>query len=136
MTTPAEELRTAAAKLRQTAANATPGPWEDVSTDDTGAWPRWILGAPNADGYGQDVLVVHEEVAEAYSVVAREDLAWIALVNPGLAEPLAAWLDACANDIGSITPLAGDLDLFVFCDEPSSVKRAVAVARAINGGTP
>ena len=122
--TPAEELVAAAAKLRETATAATPGPWEDVSTDDTGAWPRWILGAPNADGYGQDVLVVHEEVAEDYSVIAREDLAWIALASPALAEPLAAWLESW--DGLEFTEQGALLD---------DLKYALKIARVITGGT-
>jgi len=50
---------------------------------------------------------------------------WIALANPALAGPLAAWLEAAANDLGESEDLA-------YCDEPASVRHALAVARAIN----
>lgn len=108
-----EELLAAARRLRETASAATPGPWEDCSDPDGGAWPRYVIGspAPGSDR-GEEVLRVHESIAD--QVVTRDDTAWIALAHPGLAEPLAAWLEGVATS-GTAT------------------SAALAVARAING---
>lgn len=125
--TPADELKQAAARLRETAARATRGPWEDVSDGDEGAWPRMIVGAPNADGYVEEVLKVHEEIGD-WGVVAREDVAWMALASPVLAEPLAAWLE---DTIGAYVDFAQSHGPEV---AERVVWRALAVARALNGG--
>lgn len=80
----ADLLRAAAARLRDTAAKATPGPWAAsehvehgfrVATADEAGWVAWT-GAYD------------DEPDES-----RGDAAWIALASPLLAEPLAAWLD-------------------------------------------
>jgi hypothetical protein len=68
--------------------------------------------APGSDR-GEEVLRVHESIAD-HQVVTRDDTAWIALAHPGLAEPLAAWLEGVANS-GTAT------------------SAALTVARAING---
>ena len=119
---PIDELHTAATKLRETASKATPGPWTDRSTDDTGAWPIMIVGGDDSpgDGRGEPVLIVHESVTE--EIVGREDAAWIALAGPQIAEPLAEQLEETASwwDQFSLTP------------EPTNP--ALVLARAINGG--
>lgn len=83
--TPSEELREAATTLRTAAEKATHGPWESL-----------------ADG---DRLVALTESGRAWSYVVEEPIghagtaAWMALVNPDLAEPLAALLDHLADDM-------------------------------------
>ena len=137
---PADELRAAAAKIRDIAGPTTPGPWTDRSTDDTGAWPIMIVGGDDSpgDGRGEPVLIVHESVTE--EIVAREDATWIALAGPQIAEPLAAWLEGAADDLGGAeeylarTAPGETFDPFEYVDEPGSVRAALRVARAINGG--
>jgi hypothetical protein len=77
--TPSETLRAAAARLRELAAKATDGPWYwngsqvDVEPTTRGTY---VVG----DGQQED------------DVVTPEDGAWIAIMSPVVAEPLAAWL--------------------------------------------
>jgi hypothetical protein len=120
-------LRRAAAKLRETAAPTTPAPWADYSTADDGAWPRLLVGAVRDGDDPQsapDVIKVHESVPE--DVVSREDLAWIALTSPAIAEPLAAWLEMEAWRWDAVR-IAG-------ATRPGP--DALAVARALLGETP
>lgn len=122
---PADELRAAAKVLRETASNATPGPWADCSTAYDGAWPVMVIGQPGPDDdRGQDVLVVPHTVDE--DIVVLEDVAWIVLANPALAKPLAVLLEDLADFVGEFDkePPAGHL-----------IGKALAVARAINGST-
>ena len=130
--TPADVLRTAAARVRETARSATRGPWAAeesrehgfrVGTSDGQEWVAWT-GA-------------YDDEPDP----SRADAAWIALMHPGLAEPLAAWLEAA------------DLHEPVICEKHEGCKplgcqrcaeedwpcadarRAVAVARIILGTT-
>ena len=134
----AELLRRAGTKLRETAAKATPGPWEHTSTDDNGIRPLWIIGAPEVPGDGmssRDVLFFTEEMAMAISditepegVVTHADLEWIALANPALAEPLAAWLESDAGLIDDMTAAGFGDDILAARFAP-----ALMVARVILG---
>jgi hypothetical protein len=112
----ADLLRKAAAKLRDTAAAATPGPWDRAADTDyashyganfianwEGEYLRFVTTAGDGDG-------------------AARDAAWITLVHPGLAEPLAAWL----SSIG---------ETWVF-QRQSARQQAVAIARVILGEVP
>ena len=123
---PADELRAAAEKLRKLAAYATPAPW---------TWKRWhsdtcpadcddptcfllIVGSPygpvgDAD-VDRDVFAVERSVHER----GESDAAYIAAMHPGVGELLAKWLESAAEDAEQI----------------GADHRAVAVARAINGG--
>lgn len=130
----AEELRKAAARLRETAAKATPGPWAHVSTSADGIRPRWIIGPPTEPDdpwSAADVVAVTGDMAQALAditepgqLISDGDMDWMALASPALAGPLAAWLEAAALDLGESENLA-------YCDEPDSVRHALAVARAI-----
>lgn len=64
------------------------------------------------------------------------DLEWIALASPALAEPLAAWLDDHAELYEDVFK---DLDerfhARVETNARAMVEHALAVARAVNGGT-
>ena len=105
MSTAAEELRTAATRLREVAAEATGGPWENGEDDHL-----WIGGSV----WGYSVRKKGEFLAG--------DPAWIALVHPGLAEPLASLLEvsAAAYEANAIN-LPGTAQM-------------LAIARVINGG--
>lgn len=65
-----ETLKAAAAKLRNTAEKADPGPWR-----------------PGFEGavWGRTTALV----CEGFDA---DDAQWIAMMHPGLAEPLAVWL--------------------------------------------
>lgn len=125
----ADDLRRAAQKLRETAATATPGPWEHVSTGDDGPFPLWVIGPPTDPDNGwtsrevvrltEDMTDALKDVADPEEIVARADLDWIALASPSLAEPIAAWLDRVAQ----WWPTYGSGDR----------EAAIAVARAILG---
>lgn len=95
----ADQLRRAAAKLRETAAPLLP-----VSGD---LWVSFYLEADHA--------------------LTRADSAWIALMDPALADPLAAWFEDTAADMTTERR-----------SEPttSSEQYAVTVARAILGEVP
>jgi hypothetical protein len=130
--TPAEELRAAATKLRETAANATPGPWENAENDLWIGGPVW--------GY---------QVTKDGTFIG-EDSAWIALMHPGLAEPLAEWLDSEANRRHTATAhhhrgILGGYSGHCSCGDSviqpdpeipaqcGRLRKALAVARVING---
>jgi len=97
----ADILRRAAAKLREHATAATPGPWEHVG---------WIVGAPEPttfSGCGQ--VITWAEGVEAGDICApsgdlyprsgyspREDMAYVALMHPPVALAVADVLEAAA----------------------------------------
>lgn len=90
--TPADTLRRAAAKVRELAAEATQGEWFD-----------------DAHFQGDGFVVMADGLRRAHlPKVRRDDIddgngspagnaAWIAALNPAVAEPLAAWLDDAAE---------------------------------------
>lgn len=127
MTSPADELRAAATLLRETASKATPGPWTAGGYGSAG----WTVGDIRGD------LYIETEDSEQ----GKADAAWIALASPALAEPIAAALESAGNDLSGaeaaaakLAHLGEDFDPIEFCDEPASVRAALAVARALNGG--
>ncbi|HEX7050139.1 MAG TPA: DNA cytosine methyltransferase, partial [Longimicrobiales bacterium] len=114
MVTPAEQLRAAAARLRDTAAAATLGPWAHVSTSADGIRPRWIIGAGvNIRNTRGDTVSGNGRPAEtagpagprplrlgslctgyggldmAAAQVLDVELAWVADLDPGAAATLA-----------------------------------------------
>lgn len=99
-TTPAAELREAASRLRGTANGTTPGPWRRHDTHlNVGDHTATVLTA--RDEINDTELVAwlpsfsHEPWAD-HPCWANSH--WIALVHPGLAEPLAALLDDVAGE--------------------------------------
>ena len=108
--TPAEELRTAATRLRETAAEATGGPWENGEDDHL-----WIGGSV----WGYSVRKKGEFL--------NGDPAWIALANPALAEPLAQLLEDQAAMYEDFLPRGTDIAERI-------VWRGLGVARVVNGG--
>ena len=84
---PVETLRAAAARLRALATNATPGPWEREWAFSTHFVVPSTAGNVAADNVSR--LKRHQ----------RGDAEWIALMHPGVAEPLADWLEREAEDL-------------------------------------
>lgn len=131
--TPAEELRAAAAKLREMAAVATPGPWtlvkniqEHTSSHMQSTWSR-----PGK--------------TQAVKASQHDDYAWVVLLGPDKAELLAVWLETEAHCLGVgevvgektadlLDAIAGQpLELSVTVVADTSIP-ALAFARAILGG--
>lgn len=112
MTTPTDELRAAAAKIRALAATATNGPWYQAGIGDEG----WTVASPN-------YFIADTEDSEK----GRADADWIAALHPGVGKALADWLDDEARRIACASSPAG---------QEIVGRRALAVARAILGGQP
>jgi len=95
---PAEEISAAAARLRETAERTARAPW---STNG-----MWVMGADS-------------HIAHFGGHLPNRD--WVALVHPGLAEPLASWLESWDGvEIREDGPM------------PDDFRYALAVARQIN----
>lgn len=105
MTTPADQLRTAAEKLRHLAGIASPGPWRTTGAGDHG----WTVSMPSSG------LAIETEDSEQGAV----DADYIAAMHPGVGTALADWLDSAAVDAEQI----------------GADHRALAVARLINTGS-
>lgn len=115
----AQELKTAATRLRDTAKNVDLGPpW--ATCDRAGAV---VTGAEGRAG--------EWVAADLY----EGDAAWIALAHPALAEPLADWLAFVAT---SHEPSPTNTCNWCFAGNWPCVemKRALAVAKLINGSGP
>ena len=88
--TPADEMRAAAKLLREKAAAATPGPWEieyAYQSDRPQAVFRMDPAEPDDLDMALGVGIMDEPA----------DNAWVALLGPDKAEPLACWLDVAAR---------------------------------------
>ncbi|MFI7691742.1 hypothetical protein ACIBQ6_21925 [Nonomuraea sp. NPDC049655] len=144
--TVADELREAAAKLRETAKAAPPGPWGV-----NGPW-WWEV-----THYEQDVTscIVTDPGNEPIAVLAppynrhadaEKAAPWIRLVNPLLAEPLASWLEEYARwakdsifvyDEEEDTPVhESDHCDGVIGESCQCFAHPLAVARVLNGTAP
>jgi hypothetical protein len=114
-----EELKTAAAELRAVGGGAMAGPWESLNNGDrVVAWRN----VPGTD-FDDDFEYVVDEPME------KETAEWIALVNPLVAEPLAASMEQAAKEY----------EFFGANSESwasSTAASLLAVARVINGTTP
>ena len=133
--TPAEELHAAATKLRETA-DAVPQGTDDDRKDWAGQPWRTeecdrdcaciVYQGVYPDDPFKPVVPPIQYVADAETA---EHATWVALAHPGLAEPLATWLEAVAGgweQSAVLSPGASDVR---FAAHP-----ALAVARVINGG--
>src|SRR5688500_13604442 len=114
--TPVEELRAAAQKVRE--ARSAVKAVEPLVPGEIDDWTKY---------YGQ----------ETSHGLPSGDAPWIATMHPGLAEPIAAWLDGCADEVAStrhtldqVGRRSGYSDLEEV-REPDSVRRALTLARAI-----
>lgn len=118
--TPAETLRAAATRLREKAAQSTPGPWEiEYGYRDKTPQAVFVMNPDNPDNADSSI--------EIGGMDRPDDNVWIALLGPDKAEPLANWLDVTARmaDIGC--RMAGRISLSV------EQKAALAFARSILG---
>lgn len=120
----AEDLRKAAAKLREMAQGTTPAPWEVFDCE---LYPRWILGQPEGDSvYATDVAKSYTENGEDGLTVSDADWRWMAFASPAIAEPLAALLDDAADRFDYFCDLSNKGHL--------TLEYELAVARVILGG--
>ncbi|NUS88761.1 MAG: hypothetical protein HOY75_40185 [Streptomyces sp.] len=110
----AEELRSAATRLRCAANQATPGPW--TPADGSIPYGHRVGSADETDWVAWTGAIT-EDRSEA-------DAAYIATMHPAVGAALADWLDTAAANAAALTWPSDFID------------RALAVARAINGGQP
>ena len=147
----AEELRTAAAKIREMAAAAR----AETMTGSGDEWLPWFAVRDTVGADGTAAVVrpqfAHDHEEAWYETAAVADdlplpvAEWVALTNPVLAEPLAAWLEwaaGIARDHPWDPSYDGmpDMRWCTHCqDEETScvqaVDRALAVARVVNGAS-
>lgn len=113
---PQEELRAAAKLLRETAAKATPGPWD--------------AGHITGIGWCVSDTTISICVATEDGWVSKGDVSWIALANPVLAEPLANLLDHITTEQNR-EPCDGAPGVCNRCELDPTVLLADLVARAI-----
>jgi hypothetical protein len=117
---PAETLRAAAAKVRETGAKATPGPWTAQEVPDE-VYVEIMAGT--------EVAVAHAVCEHPAAPGAAADAEWIALMSPALAGPLASRLDAAADAYELLTTQYGISPE----DAVAGVSASLAMARAILG---
>jgi hypothetical protein len=136
VTSPADELRAAATKLRETASKATPGPWHTVGLPWNHETPYVVAGHPDPH-VGKFVAEV-EQVFGDLDEDDRDhapDAAWVALANPALAEPLAIVLeDAAELYEWALERCHPELREQLEPRVRVQVENELAVARALNGG--
>lgn len=131
--TPGEELHAAATKLRETAKGATPGRWwagdpigREFGGMDFPIASDHLLSSPPYVAYvdvSPEAMGVRSQVEDA-----KADATWIALVHPGLAEPLALLLEDQASMYEDFLPHGADMAERV-------VWHGLGIARTINGTT-
>lgn len=130
--TPAAELRAAAARLRQLAADTSPGPWPLAY--DTCCTTEDCPHAPWVSGVGPLTHVESDHGEDAMSAAVH----WIAAMHPGVGVALADWLDDAARGCDA-TVVAARRVWPLDCDESEAFiqeqapARALAVARALGG---
>ncbi|WP_333743536.1 hypothetical protein [Streptomyces ardesiacus] len=112
---PADELRTAADKLRGllAAPGLTPDPWLSLDHGD-----RMLYDGPGAEDQ-PPVYVIDEPMSKG----ANAD--YIAAMHPGVGTALAHWLESWTG-----------IDLYEAGSLPEDARHALAVARQINGTAP
>lgn len=104
MTSPADELRTAAEKLRELTTAATPGPWRqhDTHLGPYGHTATVLSGERNTTELRAWLPTMSQESwDETRNVWA--DASYIALMHPGVGAALADWLDSTAATIDAVT---------------------------------
>lgn len=83
------ELREAAARLRETAAPATPGPWTVII--------RYLRKHPSVPAQADFITPAYGARISVQTRQRLPDARWQALLHPGLAEPLADALEGTAD---------------------------------------
>lgn len=132
MTSPVEELRTAAAKIRELASNATPGPWHIYTDHEDDSFDLfWV----HCEDHGPVTADMNEGgvcIERADDEGGWPDAVWIALMSPVFAGPIAEWLEAVADKEALLGGPANE-DLAALALHPFGYEHALAVARVING---
>lgn len=127
--TAADELRTAAEKIRKLAADLPANGWgnrpwhveECSDTDDMSPCPCIVAQGEYRD-FDQPQEPMIQYVADAETI---EHGAYIAAMHPGVGTALAAWLESWTG-----------IDLYEAGSLPEDARHALAVARTINGTAP
>lgn len=145
MTTPADELRIAATKLRKLAADATPGPWRRplntrYKATVTGPLPEgergaWIDGIDPETGEREQCTVAMVPTwsnGRHSRQRGGRDLEYIAAMHPGVGVAIAEWLERTVFEMREYA--GADLQDIDTGAAPEPWKGARAVARAINAG--
>jgi hypothetical protein len=88
--TPSESLRAAAARLRDLAKEATPGPWE-IEYDHGGTYAQAVFRMDPEHPDDVDCSI------GLGAMGAAADNVWISVMSPAVAEPLAVWLEDTAR---------------------------------------
>jgi putative intracellular protease/amidase len=112
---PAAELRAAAQLLRERAAATTAGDWRAMPDVLIGGWA--VAASPTSD-----------EGPYFGTFIGEGDARWIALMHPGVGEPLADWLERQAATWSTSVPVH-DTCTPATC----TATAALAVARALLG---
>ncbi|MCX4596149.1 ead/Ea22-like family protein [Streptomyces sp. NBC_01549] len=135
MTTPADELRTAAQTLLDLAKAATPGPWRQHDTH-LGQY-GYTATVLSGEGNDTDLRAWLPSMSQKPWDETRNvwpDAAYIAAVHPGVGLALADLLQAVANDPDDETLNEPGSARHGGCDRTTCPAAAtLAVARAING---
>ncbi|MET8334412.1 hypothetical protein [Streptosporangium canum] len=142
---PSEQLRAAAARLRETAENATPGPWQVGNGEVIGLGIEQT-GRGSFSYTAQLVQVLDDATRDEENYGGHDlgsteaDAAWIALASPMLAEPLAALFDHYAAKYERLSetfghPVTKPSDRLAEGKPELHIDFALAVAHVILGGT-
>lgn len=137
---PADEIRTAAERLRTLATAATPGPWRqhDTHLGQYGHTATVLSGERNDTELRAWLPTMSQESwDETRNVWA--DAAYIAAMHPGVGTALADWLEDAAHAYDAAVTAAAS----VYANDPAAAEaflttgpgaqpHALAVARAIN----
>ncbi|MFE2712271.1 hypothetical protein ACFXKI_09840 [Streptomyces mirabilis] len=127
MTTPADELRTAARRLRELTGRTSKAPW-------TTTWnaQQYELAAPSSvypiTEWTYAIVTIEPAASEQRAECDTADADYIAAVHPGVGLALADWLDVAAEHCRAH---------YLCCDNgpcSETAAPALAVARAITGG--
>lgn len=135
MTSPVQELRAAATRLRSLATAATPGPWTAQELPPTNNHPHpahWV----NADYTDHDDTRTLETIADC--PWRQADANYIAAMGPNVGAATVELLDAAAGMAADYPDLARDHNRPA-CDDYACnlMGAALTLARAINtGGQP
>lgn len=130
-----DELREAAARLRGTSDGTTPGPWRRHDTHlNAGGHTATVLAG---DRLNDTKLVAwlpshSDEPWADHPCWANSH--WIALTHPGLAEPLASWLEEVARQYDA-APCDDPTGVCNGCERRDDFVTAQSVAQVINGCT-
>lgn len=90
MTATGDRLRKAAELIEECAKGTTPAPWSGYVLEDRA---EMFAGPADEAGYLTGyVMTFDEEAAEDGGMPSQEDMRWMSLMHPGVAEHLTMWL--------------------------------------------